>query len=83
MTVRCVLSVLLQDRGDACLLKSEERLKLSLIPRYQLLFTQIGRLDGGVKFLVDMRANILVTLDEYSINTSTPHPGSYVDPQYI
>ncbi|XP_041353984.1 malonyl-CoA decarboxylase, mitochondrial-like isoform X2 [Gigantopelta aegis] len=55
-----------QDRGDACLLKSEERLKLSLVPRYQQLFTQIGRLDGGVKFLVDMRADILASMTAMS-----------------
>lgn len=39
---------------------TEERLRHTLIPQYQQLFSKIGRLEGGVKFLVDMRADILV-----------------------
>nr|KAG5708897.1 hypothetical protein BaRGS_009306 [Batillaria attramentaria] len=30
-----------------------------MTPRYQNLFQQIGRIEGGVKFLVDMRADLL------------------------
>ncbi|KAL5010786.1 hypothetical protein ScPMuIL_013091 [Solemya velum] len=48
-----------QERGDAILLKVEERLRNALIPRYQVLFGQIGRFEGGVKFLVDLRADLL------------------------
>ena len=49
-----------QARGEAALLGIEERLRGALNARYQLLFNQIGRIEGGVKFLVDMRADILV-----------------------
>jgi len=50
----------LQERGATILLKCEERLRHALIPRYQQLFTQISRLESGVKFLVDMRTDLLV-----------------------
>ena len=50
----------LQERGATTLLKCEERLRHALIPRYQQLFTQISRLESGVKFLVDMRSDLLV-----------------------
>ena len=42
------------------LLRAEDRLRHALIPRYQHLFTQISRLEAGVKFLVDLRTDILV-----------------------
>ncbi|XP_021379839.1 malonyl-CoA decarboxylase, mitochondrial-like isoform X2 [Mizuhopecten yessoensis] len=48
-----------KERGEAALLKSEERLRNSLVPRFQQLFQKIGRIEGGVKFLVNMRADIL------------------------
>nr|CAD7446366.1 unnamed protein product [Timema bartmani] len=36
-------------------LKAEERLKMQLTPQYSWLFIHLGRLERGVKFLVDMR----------------------------
>ncbi|XP_046368962.1 malonyl-CoA decarboxylase, mitochondrial-like isoform X1 [Haliotis rufescens] len=48
-----------QDRSEAMLLKTEERLRGALMPRYQQLFGQIGKVDSGVKFLVDMRVDVL------------------------
>jgi malonyl-CoA decarboxylase len=41
-------------------LNLEEKLRIALIPKYQWLFSQVGRLDNGVKFLVDLRTDILV-----------------------
>nr|CAD7460727.1 unnamed protein product [Timema tahoe] len=35
-------------------LKAEERLKMQLTPQYSWLFIHLGRLERGVKFLVDM-----------------------------
>ena len=58
--------VALQARGEATLLGIEERLRGALNARYQLLFNQIGRIEGGVKFLVDMRADILVNINFYA-----------------
>jgi len=43
------------------MLRAEERLRGALTARYQLLFSDIGRIEGGVKFLVDMRADIKVS----------------------
>lgn len=51
-----------QEKGETLLLMTEERLRHTLIPQYQQLFSKVGRLDGGVKFLVDMRADILTHL---------------------
>ncbi|XP_050391451.1 malonyl-CoA decarboxylase, mitochondrial isoform X2 [Patella vulgata] len=48
-----------QERGEAVLLSTQERLRNTLLPRYQQLFRQIGRIDGGVKFLVDLRADVI------------------------
>jgi malonyl-CoA decarboxylase len=53
-----------QEKGEALLLMTEERLRHTLIPQYQQLFSKIGRINGGVKFLVDMRADILVSIYE-------------------
>ena len=61
----------LQERGATTLLKCEERLRHALIPRYQQLFTQISRLESGVKFLVDMRSDLLVS-------AHVPETGDYV-----
>ncbi|XP_076444906.1 malonyl-CoA decarboxylase, mitochondrial-like isoform X2 [Babylonia areolata] len=48
-----------QERGEAFMVKSLERLRSVMTPRYQTLFQQIGHFDWGVKFLVDMRADVL------------------------
>lgn len=50
----------LQERGEAIILRAEERLRHALIPQYQQLFRNVSRQEDGVKFLVDMRADILV-----------------------
>lgn len=39
-----------------------EQLQYELSPSYQWLFTHIGRQEGGVKFLVDLRADLLKLL---------------------
>lgn len=50
----------IQGREDAAILQAEKRLRQSLIPGYSTLFSHISRLGGGVKFLVDLRADLLV-----------------------
>ena len=42
------------------MLKREEGLASLLQPDYVWIFKQLGRTEGGVKFLVDMRAHLLV-----------------------
>lgn len=43
------------------MLSYEQNLKNILIPDYQWLFLIIGRIESGVKFLVDLRTDILVS----------------------
>lgn len=51
-----------EERGEVSILRAEERLRHALVPQYQQLFRNISRQEGGVKFLVDMRADILINL---------------------
>lgn len=44
---------------DIPAVRLEEKLRSALTPQYMGLFTQIGKLEGGVKFLVDMRGNLM------------------------
>lgn len=50
--------------GSAVSLKAEEQLKVVLTPQYSWLFKFIGRLENGVKFLVDLRTDVLVSYDK-------------------
>ncbi|XP_024085704.1 malonyl-CoA decarboxylase, mitochondrial-like [Cimex lectularius] len=50
--------------GSTVSLKAEEQLKAVLTPQYSWLFKTIGRLEAGVKFLVDLRTDVLVLLSE-------------------
>ena len=59
--------ILFKARGEATLLGIEERLRSALNAKYQQLFSQIGRVEGGVKFLVDMRADILVRTTGFTL----------------
>jgi len=51
----------MQD-ADASRMNLEEKLRNSLVPKYHWLFSQMGRLENGVKFLVDLRADLLVSI---------------------
>ncbi|CAN9498713.1 unnamed protein product [Ophioblennius macclurei] len=48
-----------QNRDPATILQVEDRLRYGLTPRYKQLFAHISRAEGGVKFLVDLRADVL------------------------
>ncbi|RUS90185.1 hypothetical protein EGW08_002064, partial [Elysia chlorotica] len=48
-----------QGDGEAALLTMADKLRVSLQPRYRLLFTLVGRVDGGLQFLVNLRADVL------------------------
>lgn len=50
----------LTDKIPVKLSKCEENLRNALSPQYSWLFNRIGRLENGVKFLVDFRTDILV-----------------------
>ena len=49
-----------QDKDDPNLLPAADRLRVALRPKHKTLFTHLSRIPGGVKFLVDLRADILV-----------------------
>ncbi|KAG8258291.1 hypothetical protein J6590_033765 [Homalodisca vitripennis] len=52
------------------LLKTEDKLRELLTPQYVWLFSHLSRMDGGIKFLVDLRCDILALLS--SIDTKSP-----------
>ncbi|XP_007937321.1 malonyl-CoA decarboxylase, mitochondrial [Orycteropus afer afer] len=54
-----VLQLRQQPRETAVLLLAEDRLRYALVPRYRGLFHYISKLDGGVRFLVQLRADLL------------------------
>ena len=54
-----VLQLRQQPREAAVLLQAEDRLRYALVPRYRGLFHHISKLDGGVRFLVRLRADLL------------------------
>ncbi|XP_076841586.1 malonyl-CoA decarboxylase, mitochondrial [Brachyhypopomus gauderio] len=60
-----------QHRDLATVLQVEDRLRYSLTPTYRHLLGSISRVDGGVKFLVDLRADVLdITSSKV---TDSPH----------
>ncbi|KAF3689099.1 Malonyl-CoA decarboxylase, mitochondrial [Channa argus] len=48
-----------QLRDLSTILQVEDRLRYSLTPRYKQLLNHISRVENGVKFLVDLRADVL------------------------
>uniref|UniRef100_T1E1M5 Putative malonyl-CoA decarboxylase n=1 Tax=Cupiennius salei TaxID=6928 RepID=T1E1M5_CUPSA len=63
----------LQDKSIGAQLKAAERLKSSLNPSYANAFSRIRKLDGGVKFLVDLRADLLNILPTSDYNDETTY----------
>ncbi|KAI1286931.1 Malonyl-CoA decarboxylase, mitochondrial [Halotydeus destructor] len=48
-----------KSRGESYTIPAIDRLRNSITPAYLTVFNKVGRLQDGVKFLVDLRANIL------------------------
>lgn len=57
----CSVFLLFQPNNERRIVSYERNLKNALTPDYQWLFITIGRLQNGVKFLVDLRTDILVS----------------------
>lgn len=58
----------LEDEGNKRqIVKAEERLKNLLTPQYSWLFIHVGRLEKGVKFLVDLRTDVLAVISEMEV----------------
>ncbi|XP_046398837.1 malonyl-CoA decarboxylase, mitochondrial-like [Ischnura elegans] len=62
-----------KDKNEKQLLKCEDELKTALTPNYNWLFQHVGRLDKGVKFLVDLRTDTLELLADSDPNDAE-HP---------
>lgn len=60
-----------QLRDLATILQVEDRLRYSLTPRYRQLLNHISRVEGGVKFLVDLRADVLEIISSKA--SESPH----------
>ncbi|XP_049578722.1 malonyl-CoA decarboxylase, mitochondrial [Syngnathus scovelli] len=60
-----------QLRDLATILQVEDRLRYSLTPRYKQLLNHISRVEGGVKFLVDLRADVIEIIS--SKRSESPH----------
>lgn len=58
-----------QLRDLATILQAEDRLRYSLTPRYKQLFNHISKAEGGVKFLVDLRADVLEIISTKASDT--------------
>lgn len=50
------------DDTDLKIVKTEDKLRNLLTPQYSWLFMHIGKLEKGVKFLVDLRTDVLVSV---------------------
>lgn len=50
------------DEAGGGLLQAEDRLRHSLTPRYRGLFQHLGRQEGGLRFLVELRRDLLEAL---------------------
>lgn len=58
-----------QDESDLKIAKKEEQLRHLLTPEYSWLFKHVGKLENGVKFLVDLRTDVLVSIFIFDLDT--------------
>ncbi|XP_022694980.1 malonyl-CoA decarboxylase, mitochondrial-like isoform X2 [Varroa jacobsoni] len=59
-----------KDNQEIPSVRLEEKLRIALTPRYMELFQQIGKLEGGVKFLVDLRGHMMDLIAKGGTDTS-------------
>lgn len=60
-----------QLRDLATIMQVEDRLRYCLTPRYKQLLNHISRVEGGVKFLVDLRTDVLEIMSSKA--SESPH----------
>lgn len=60
--------ILLQSENERQMIIHERTLKNVLTPAYHWLFVIMGRLQHGVKFLVDLRTDVLVSQPNESLH---------------
>lgn len=52
-----------QSRGEAFSISNSDKLRVALTAPFMTLFHRISRAEGGVKFMVELRQDILVSGD--------------------
>lgn len=64
ISISKIASVLTNDNNDniQSFIRMKKTLQIALTPEYNWLFIHIGRQENGVKFLVDMRTDLLVSI---------------------
>ncbi|GFU40586.1 malonyl-CoA decarboxylase, mitochondrial [Trichonephila clavipes] len=62
-----------KNKGTGVVLKAADRLKSILNPSYAYAFNRIRKLDGGVKFIVDVREDLLKILPSLDFNDDTTY----------
>lgn len=63
-----VLQAREQQRELGALLQAEDRLRYYLNPRYRGLFQHLGRLEGGLRFLVELRGDLVEGLASKAVD---------------
>lgn len=63
-----VLQAREQQRELGALLQAEDRLRYYLNPQYRGLFQHLGRLEGGLRFLVELRGDLVEGLANKAVD---------------
>uniref|UniRef100_A0A8C4U939 Malonyl-CoA decarboxylase, mitochondrial n=1 Tax=Falco tinnunculus TaxID=100819 RepID=A0A8C4U939_FALTI len=63
-----VLQAREQQRELGALLQAEDRLRYYLSPQYRGLFQHLGRLEGGLRFLVELRGDLVEGLASKAVD---------------
>ncbi|KAJ7399269.1 Malonyl-CoA decarboxylase, mitochondrial [Pitangus sulphuratus] len=63
-----VLQAREQRREPGALLQAEDRLRYYLNPQYRGLFQHLGRLEGGLRFLVELRGDLVEGLASKAVD---------------
>lgn len=58
----CLLIILVQERDLVTFVRAETQLQRTLSPLYMKLFGWLVQKDDGLKLLIDMRSDLLVTI---------------------
>ncbi|KAF9969558.1 hypothetical protein BGZ73_008047 [Actinomortierella ambigua] len=53
-----------QDPGSKALMRAEQLLRHAIVPGHSKFFDRVSRLPGGLKFLIDLRADLLSILPD-------------------
>lgn len=69
-----------QDPESKALLRAEQVLRHAIVPGHNKFFDRVSRLPGGLKFLIDMRQDLLVN-GSFAIALDRLHQRRFSDGQ--